>query len=115
MNVTSVLDLHFRKTAAEEELVIVRNEAQRLCCATYQGIQYLWDLEVPDDRAGQGLRSMVFCKVLSMEKAYDSFQILFQNMSLDISTLPRRLSMMNSFGTENHIDDVLTYIDPEED
>ena len=113
MNITSVLDLHFRKTAAEEELTLVRNEAQTLCSATFQEIQYLWDLEVPSDKAGKGLRSMVFCKVFSLEKSYDSYHILFQNMSLDIRALPRRLSMVYSWEEEN-IFDIMSYIEPEE-
>ena len=113
INVTSVLDLHFRKTAAQEELALVRNEAQRLCSATYQGIQFLWDMEVPDDMAGQGLRAIVFSKVMSLEKSYDSFHMLFRSMSLDIRPLPRRLSMIHSLEEDNFVD-ILSYVDSEE-
>ena len=94
-------------------MVLVLGEAQRLCDTTYDGIEQLWDKEVSDTRASQGLRAAIFNKVLEMETNYDSFHILFANMSLNIKALPRRLSMMDSL-KETNLPDIFEYLEPDE-
>ena len=111
-SVTSVLDLHFRKQAAENEMSLACKEAQELCDTTLGSIDYLRNIEFTQTKTEIGLRALVYEKVVALESLYDTYCILFQGLSITTHQLSNRISNSEKMDENNeNFMDVLEYVD----
>ena len=112
MSVTSVLDLHFRKKAAENELALACEEAQVLCDTTFESIAYLRNIEFAPNKTEIGLRAVVYEKSVSLENLYDTYCALFQGFSIKMQQFANRISCLNPHDRNNDsFLEVLEYVD----
>ena len=115
VDVTSALDLHFRKVAAQEEMELACKEAQHLCDMTFEQVQHLWGINCPMNTYGEGMRAVSFSKVVQLENIYDSFRNLFQNMSVVIRKLPYRITIEVNEAADDMLSDAMAYVDSEDE
>ena len=116
LDVTSVLDLHFRKKAAETEITLASKEAQVLCDSTIGSINYLRNIEFTSNKTEIGLRALVYDKVATLEILYDTYRTLFHGMSVATQNISNRISPNEQpdNNSESFID-VLEYVDFDND